>query len=109
MHLRRITWGLLSVAIVPVALAQTYTVLYSFKGGADGGAPAASLVLDAGGNLYGTTPIGGTVAPGICARAGCGVVFSLDATGEETVLHTFTGPDGASPAGLIEDPVGNLY
>jgi uncharacterized repeat protein (TIGR03803 family) len=35
-------------------------VLYSFKGGNDGAAPAAGLILDAAGNLYGTTVVGGT-------------------------------------------------
>jgi uncharacterized repeat protein (TIGR03803 family) len=40
-----------------------------------------------------------------------GVVFRLDTTGKETVLHSFTdGSDGASPtAGLIRDSAGNLY
>jgi uncharacterized repeat protein (TIGR03803 family) len=42
---------------------------------------------------------------------GCGVVFKLDTTGTETVLHTFTaGADGAEPdAGLIRDSAGNFY
>lgn len=31
------------------------TVLYSFTGGADGGDPVAALIVDANGNLYGTT------------------------------------------------------
>jgi uncharacterized repeat protein (TIGR03803 family) len=38
------------------------------------------------------------------------VVFKLSPTGAETVLHSFTGADGANPeAGLIQDPAGNLY
>ena len=39
------------------------------------------------------------------------VVFKLDPTGNETVLHTFTaGGDGANPfGGLVRDSVGNLY
>jgi hypothetical protein len=41
--------------------SQTYRVLYSFTGGADGGAPLfAQLSPDAEGNLYGTTTAGGT-------------------------------------------------
>lgn len=51
------------------------TVLYSFTGGADGGSPYAGLVQDSAGNLYGTTPIGGTV--NATFPRGCGVVFKI--------------------------------
>jgi uncharacterized repeat protein (TIGR03803 family) len=83
--------------------AFTYEVLYAFAGGADGGIPAAGLVLDNAGNLYGTTEYRGT--------SDWGIVFKLDTTGTETVLHSFTGgADGATPrAGLILDSTGNLY
>lgn len=85
----------------------TETVLYSFTGGADGANPHGSLILDKAGNLYGTTSLGGLLS---CFGAGCGVVFKLDTTGTETVLHSFTGPDGANPdAGLVRDKEGNLY
>jgi uncharacterized repeat protein (TIGR03803 family) len=84
------------------------TVLYKFTGGADGGSPLAGVIGDVAGNLYGTTPCGGS---GQCPD-GNGVVFMLDAsTGRETVLHTFTGaPDGANPkAPLVRDSNGNLF
>jgi uncharacterized repeat protein (TIGR03803 family) len=72
------------------AEAQTYTVLYSFTGGTDGIDPAAGVIQDAEGNLYGTTFGGGT--------SGKGTVFKLSITGKETVLHSFTGgADGGSP------------
>src|ERR1019366_4156539 len=61
------------------------------------------VVLDAQGNLYGTTYEGGDAA---CdAPYGCGPVFKLDTTGKETVLHSLTPkPDGANPhAGLVLD------
>jgi uncharacterized repeat protein (TIGR03803 family) len=79
------------------------TVLYSFTGGADGGYPAAGVIRDSAGNLYGTTPEGGT--------ANAGVVYKLDTPGHETVLYSFTGnADGGDPnAGVIRDSSGNLY
>jgi uncharacterized repeat protein (TIGR03803 family) len=84
--------------------------LYSFTGPPDGMNPQAELIEDTGGNFYGTTSQGGVTA-GACASLGCGIVFKLDTSGTETVLHTFTGtPDGANPvAGLVEDASGNLY
>jgi len=84
------------------------SVLYSFSGFTDGNFPAAGVVRDAAGNLYGTTGFGGDLAcPG-----GCGVVFKVDPTGKETVLHAFAGPptDGYEPYGnLLRDQAGNLY
>ncbi len=79
------------------------TVLYSFTGPPDGAYPQAGLVRDAQGNLYGTTYRGGV--------SNSGTVFKLDTSGNETVLHSFTGPpDGAYPqADLVRDAQGNLY
>jgi len=73
-------------------------VLYSFTGEADGCNPAARLVRDAAGNLYGTTVVGGGV-------------FELDESGTLTVLHQFTGgTDGGTPLGpLLRDAAGDLY
>ncbi len=84
------------------------TVLHSFAGGADGNWPG-DIVLDAQGNLYGTTQLGGD--PTCNAPKGCGTAFKLDATGVMTVLHSFTGTagDGETPGGLIQDAQGNLY
>jgi uncharacterized repeat protein (TIGR03803 family) len=88
------------------------TVLHSFTGGADGGYPAAPLVQDAAGNLYGTTTGGGAV-PG---SAEGGVVFELIRCASAPsgydfkVLYSFTGADGSYPTGaLIRDSAGNLY
>jgi uncharacterized repeat protein (TIGR03803 family) len=77
--------------------AQTETILYSFSGGADGRNPAVSLVIDAQGNLYGTT---------------AGTVFKLTSFGSLETLYAFTGgADGGSPqtTNLILDSLGNLY
>lgn len=78
--------------------------LYSFTGGADGGFPLwVTLARGSAGDLYGTTASGGT--------AGAGVVFKITPTGQETVLHSFTGgADGSTPfAGVVLGPDGNLY
>jgi uncharacterized repeat protein (TIGR03803 family) len=80
------------------------TVLYSFTGSPDGANPYAGLVMDNSGNLYGTAENGGAF--------GFGTVFKIDASGIETVLHSFAGSptDGADPkARLIVDQNGNLY
>jgi uncharacterized repeat protein (TIGR03803 family) len=82
------------------------TVLYTFSGGDDGGYPYAGVIRDSAGNLYGTTYAGGSAGYG-----GYGVVFKLDAAGQFTVLHSFTGgADGGYPyADVIRDSSGNLY
>jgi uncharacterized repeat protein (TIGR03803 family) len=92
--------------------AWTETVLYSFAGGGDGGNPAAGLIADSAGNLYGTTIEGGSTA----CNSGCGTVFELKppAAGKKawtsTVISSFAGANGAYPyAGLIADSAGNLY
>jgi len=99
----------LMLTVTTSASAQTYQVLYSFTGGADGGGPDSPFIMDTAGNLYGTTGRGGDLSCGI--SIGCGVVFKLDPSGIETVLHTFTGgADGSGPeAGLLRDAEGNLY
>ncbi len=82
--------------------------LHEFSGGTDGGNPAAPLIRDADGNLYGTTVEGGS---GCYPSAGCGVAFLLDSAGREHVLHTFAGGrDGQAPiGGLVRDRKGTLY
>jgi len=107
-------YGCGTVFKLTASLDGTYSesVVYSFIGGRDGAAPAARLLADAGGNLYGTTTQGGDDHE---CLTGCGTVFkltpNLDGTYSETVIHRFTGgSDGESPySGLIADAVGNLY
>jgi uncharacterized repeat protein (TIGR03803 family) len=79
------------------------TILHAFTGGSDGEFPWASLVIDKQGNLFGTTAFGGAHDDG--------TVFELDASGKETVLHSFvSATDGdAVIAPVILDPAGNLY
>ncbi len=89
--------------------AQTFTVLYQFSGGTDGANPQAGLATDGKSNFYGTTYGGGDT--GCDDGYGCGTVFMVDASDNETVLHRFAGnSDGSFPfAGLIMDKYGNLY
>jgi uncharacterized repeat protein (TIGR03803 family) len=106
----RVTTTTLSLAAVlaaatvasQLAQAQTFSVLYNFNF-TDGAVPYATLALDAAGNLYGTTQVGGA--------SGTGTVFKVDASGTETVLYSFSGGvDGGYPlAGLVLDTAGNLY
>jgi uncharacterized repeat protein (TIGR03803 family) len=87
----------------------TYTVLYTFVGGADGGGPMSGVVRDKAGNLYGTTIFGGDMTAATCV-GGCGVAFEVSPSGQETVLHTFTnGADGTGGGTLILNAAGDLY
>jgi len=85
----------------------TESTLYCFKGFPDGSGPIGPLILDAAGNLYGTTQWGGT-------SAYWGVVFKLTPTTngawKESVLFSFDWANGAQPrGGVIFDAAGNLY
>jgi uncharacterized repeat protein (TIGR03803 family) len=104
-----------SNAALPVAIAllvllfanlsaqgQTFTLLYLFRGSGDGAEPAAGVIRDSSGNLYGTTQFSGSF--------GFGTVFEINADGKESVLHSFWGGDGLWPiASLIRDEAGNFY
>jgi uncharacterized repeat protein (TIGR03803 family) len=83
----------------------TEKILYSFKGGTDGNSPAAGVVLDATGNIYGVTEDGG--------QYGLGTVFALvpDGSGsyKEKVLWSFNGTDGKQPYYPMILDSGNLY
>ena len=105
--------------VFKVAPDGTENVLYSFCSKAmgnactDGAYPTAGLIVDSGGNFYGTTPAGGITDLNNCVD-GCGVAFKLAPDGTETVLYTFCSQnncsDGAGPAsGLIADGAGNFY
>jgi uncharacterized repeat protein (TIGR03803 family) len=80
----------------------------SDRSGTSGNSPAAGLVSDRMGNLYGTTIYGGTL--------GFGNVFELQPTKDggwsERVLHSFSQQDSGGyfpQAPLVLDSAGNLY
>ena len=81
-----------------------FKTLHKFAG-AMGAEPAAGLIFDSVGNLYGTTEFGGR---------GFGTVFELtpnkDGSWKEKVLHSLDEKDGNNAASaLIFDSLGNLY
>jgi uncharacterized repeat protein (TIGR03803 family) len=82
------------------------SVLYSFTGNTDGANPAAGLVRDGLGYLYGTTQNGGA--------NGYGSVFRINPDNSETILYSFCPvypcADGKNPvAGLVLASDDNLY
>lgn len=83
----------------------TESVLYSFAG-SDGSHPLSGVVVDAAGNVYGTTNSGGP--------NNWGEVYELTHSGSGwalQILHAFQNQDdGRSPyGGLAFDGAGNLY
>jgi uncharacterized repeat protein (TIGR03803 family) len=88
----------------------TEATLYSFctqQNCTDGNIPLGGVILDAAGNIYGTTESGGAYDQG--------TVFRVSPAGKEKVLYSFCKYengciDGATPqASLIADKQGNLY
>jgi len=85
------------------------TIVYSFRGTPDGENPLyENLVMDANGNLYGTTYGGGT--------SNQGTVFKVNTvTGAEEVMYSFTnGTDGGLPLlrfdpGCARQPVRHYF
>jgi uncharacterized repeat protein (TIGR03803 family) len=95
--------------LTPTVSGWTEKVLHSFDpNGTDGFSPYAGVVLDSVGNLYGTTPNGGS--------NWVGVVFELvpgnNGAWTESILHSFrtNGTDGTSPfLGPTVDMLGNVF
>src|SRR5580704_12215258 len=101
-----------TITAAPEAQAQTFQVIHSFTGGADGSNPNGGVTLDQGGNLYGTTTFG-AVKGNACGEYGCGIVFRMKRYGSVFAfnpIYTFTGPDGAFPLSrVVFGPDGMLY
>ncbi len=97
--------------VYSVSTSGTEKLLHALKGGtADGATPYAGLI-DVNGTLYGTTSEGGGSG---CKTnynvGGCGTVFSITTSGQETILYRFaSGSDGATPQGELTNVNGVLY
>ena len=94
--------------------AGTFTLLYTFTGGADGGSPQG-LLQASDGNFYGVTQTGGNNNAG-CAATTCGTIFQLTPAGALTTIYSFCPPasgtcSGANyPVGVLNQGAdGNLY
>jgi uncharacterized repeat protein (TIGR03803 family) len=100
--------------IFEISSSGNFTVLHTFTGGStDGQYPSSTLVRDSSGNLYGTASEGGDLSCSLYGSTGCGVVYKVSSSGNETILHAFTGgtTDGALPQRyqLASDGKGDLY
>lgn len=99
--------GFFGTAFVVCACPQREAVLHSFGMGTDGAQPIGGLTLDAAGNYYGTTSLGGAF--------GDGTVFGGKRSGKqwtEKVLYSFgnDSSDAINPAaGVSLDAQGNIF
>lgn len=85
--------------------AGSLTTLHTFTGD-DGSTPAFALVQGIDGAFYGTTPNWDCTRP----PGTYGTVFRINSSGSLTILHRFTGDDGAFPwNGVIQGSDGNFY
>jgi len=97
--------------VTPQARGETNlseTILYSFAGSGDAAFPSGGLVADSAGSLYGVTLLGGA--------NNLGAVYQLSpplaegGSWTETVIFSFSGPDGTLPSGRLQfDQTGALY
>lgn len=85
----------------PSSSGWTYQVIYNFAGQPDAANPINGLVMDAAGNLYGTSYNGG--------GGNNGAVFQLHPTGTGTWTEQVIAPVPEIFAGLAIDSAGDLY
>ena len=106
---RIVVMSILAVIAYPggTASAQTFTILHTFLGLPHSTGPAQGLMMDAGGNFYGTTY--GLLDGGKPRQYG--TVFRVSSSGNVATLKRFSGPNGSNPevGHLIQDSEGTLY
>lgn len=83
------------ILVAPLTQAQTFTVLHSFTGGADGGNPEFGLTMDRGGRLYGT--------------AATGTVFEIKHSGSGWLAIPLANLDTYPTSRLTIGPDGSFY
>ncbi len=101
---------LLALIAAPRMHAQTLTTLFTFTG-STGSLGTGGLVANSAGDLFGSTAYGGDLNcnPDF-TPPGCGLVFRLNASNQQTVLHAFAGAiDGIQPSSQVVLVGGNLY
>jgi uncharacterized repeat protein (TIGR03803 family) len=98
--------------IFKVTPGGAVTTLYNFSNGADGSYPSAPPIEGLDGNFYGNA----SSCAGLPSGPPCipfdtyGSIYKITPKGAFSVLHTFTGPDGANPFGqLVQGTDGYLY
>jgi len=92
-----------------LSLSGKETVLNRFAGGNDGAFPYSAPIIDAKGNVYGTTSAGGGASG--CLGSGCGTAYEIPPKLREKALYRFKGElDGGMPfTGLTPDKAGNFF
>lgn len=95
-------------AVFRISPTPFATVIYEhdFMGGADGSYPTAPPIQSTAGDFYGTTSGDYTYNE----AANNGTIYKITKAGVYSVLHTFSGMDGASPVGpLVQSTWGSFY
>ena len=97
---------LVNIGTVTAPVYSTTPIIMTSFNGTDGSRPAAGLIADSSGNLFGTTYTGGA--------SNDGTVFELVNNGNYNytlvTLASFSGANGQNPAAsLIEDAAGDFF
>jgi uncharacterized repeat protein (TIGR03803 family) len=98
-----------NATLFKVSPDKGFTIIHTFSKGEDGGfdygIKQGELTLASDGNIYGTTPVGGTNK---CGQVGCGTIFRVDPEGNFKTIFQFTKTAQAFNS-LVETEDGVLY
>ena len=107
------TSNTVNFAVTAATGTVTYRVVHSFSQAE--GTGLGQIIQGTDGNFYGIAKYGGPTSNpncqliGLGLNLGCGNIFKMDSSGNVTVLHTFTGADGAGPGWLTQGSDGAFY